>query len=381
MKTTLINFYTSFFGFEFARHFRRPADFKISRIQFTVTNPKQLYLHVHKNSGFHQCYASVYDYSTVDQLKHNKQDNIYFDRAHFDFDISDSLSHNIKKTLIELRSQGLNYKRVEQEGLKLQLKEHLINNRIAKPAIDEGKQFAKIIKHSFGKYPALFFSGFKGCHAYCFFEPSELINPNKTIEDFSSKIKTVYNLKTMDLSVNKSALSRIARIPYSKHQLTDLTVIPFIVTDSYNEIISKSLESVIEPFNIENHSTRFNEHLLRIDQILEHNRQVEFELNEKQIKCFPGNHNIQSNGDHRSFFRRILGEPKIKYSEKEYVMYHCPFNDHPDNKPSFRVYKTGYNCYGCNRSGNYWQFLKEYNCWDDNQLRKYLKSTQNHLIQ
>ena len=59
----------------------------------------------------------------------------------------------------------------------------------------------------------------------------------------------------MDLSVNKDAISRVARIPYSKHQLTDLTVIPFNTTDSYNEIISKSLEPVITPFNIENHST------------------------------------------------------------------------------------------------------------------------------
>lgn len=66
MKNTPINFYNSFYGFEFARHFRRPSDFKISRIQYTVTNPKQLYLHVHKNSGFHPCYISTYDYGTID---------------------------------------------------------------------------------------------------------------------------------------------------------------------------------------------------------------------------------------------------------------------------------------------------------------------------
>ena len=89
----------------------------------------------------------------------------------------------------------------------------------------------RYLKESFGKYPALFFSGFKGCHVYCFYEPTKLINPNKTIEYFASRTKNVYNLQTMDLSVNKSALSRVARIPYSKHQLTGLSVIPFKITD------------------------------------------------------------------------------------------------------------------------------------------------------
>ena len=72
--------------------------------------------------------------------------------------------------------------------------------------------------------------------------------------------------------------------------------------------------------------------------------------------------------------RKFLGEPEKEYPEKEYVMYRCPFKDHPDNKPSFRVHKTGYNCYGCGKSGNYWQFLKDYNGWDDNQVKHYLKS-------
>lgn len=374
MRLTWINFYTSFFGYEFARHFRRPADFKISRIQFTVTNPKQLYLHVHKNSGFHPCYASIYDYCTVDQLKHNIQDKVYFDRTYFDFDISDINLHNIKKSLIDLRSQGLNNKVSEQEELILQLNDYVINKEIAKPAIDEGKKFAKIFKKSFGKYPALFFSGFKGCHAYCFFEPTNLINPNKTIEDLSIKIKNIYNLQTMDLSVNKSALSRLARVPYSKHQLTDLSVIPFEITDSYDEIISKSLKPVVEPFSIGNHSTNFNEHLQVIDETLECNRQTELSQSEKVNKYVPMNYSKLCTNDHRSFFKEILGEPVSEYPEKEYVMYCCPFNDHPDNKPSFRVYKMGYNCYGCNRRGNYWQFLKDFNGWDDKQVKQYLKS-------
>ena len=376
MRLTRINFYTSFFGNEFVRHFRRPADFKISRIQFIVTNPKQLHLHVHKNSGSHPCYASIYDYCTVYQLKHNKQDQVYFDRAYFDFDISNTEIKNIKRSLTELRSQGLNYMASEQDEFRLQLTEQIFNKKVAKPAIDEGKLFAKIFKESFGKYPALFFSGFKGCHAYCFFEPSKLINPNKTIEDFSYKIKNIYNLQTMDLSVSKSALSRVARIPYSKHQLTGLSVVPFNVTDSYDEIISKSLKPTVEHFSMNNYSTNFNEHLHDIDEILESNRKIEKKENESPSKRLSWNYGAHGDVDHRRFFEKILGEPVKDYPVKEYVMYCCPFPDHEDLKPSFMVHSKGYQCYGCNRNGDYMQFLKEYNGWDDNQVKQYLESAQ-----
>jgi hypothetical protein len=373
MKTTLINFYNSFFGCEFARYFRRPADFQISRIQYTVTTPQKLYLHVAKNSGFHQCFASIYDYCSLDQLKHNNLSNIYFDRIYFDFDISNSTLHNIKKTLVDLRSHGLKYRFSEQEELKLQLKDYVING-IAKPAIDDGKKFAYIFKQTFGKYPALFFSGFKGCHLYCFFEPTKLIDANKSIEVFSDKMKDVYNLNTMDLMVNKSALSRLARIPYSKHPYTGLSVIQFKISDSYEDIISKSMKPTVEPFNIGDHSTNFNMHLFKIDHILENNRLIKLEQNEARIKTNPKNYTPFDNVNHLRFFEDVLGEPEHKYPEKKYVMYHCPFKDHPDNNPSFRVYKTGYSCYGCEKSGNYWQFLKDYYGWDDNQVKHYLKS-------
>lgn len=374
MNPTPINFYRSFFGSRFARHFRRPSDFKISRIQFTITKPRHVCQHVDKNSGFLPCYVSIYDYYTVDHLKDNEQANIIFDRAYFDFDISNTYIKNIKKNLTELRSHGLDYMVSEQDELKLQLKECIINNKVAKPAIDEGKLFAKIFKESFGKYPALFFSGFKGCHVYCFYEPTKLINPNKTIEYFASRTKNVYNLQTMDLSVNKSALSRVARIPYSKHQLTGLSVIPFKITDSYEDIISRSLNPIVEPFSIENHYTQFNGHLQNIDHTLEDNRQIKSAESATKIKCHPNSYNSYDGVDHLSFFNDFLGEPVSKYLDKEYVMYCCPFTDHNDNKPSFRVFKTGYNCYGCSRKGNYWQFLKDYYNWDDIQVKHYLNS-------
>ena len=56
--------------------------------------------------------------------------------------------------------------------------------------------------------------------------------------------------------------------------------------------------------------------------------------------------------DHRIFFKELLGDPVREYPDKEYVMYCCPFPDHDDYKPSFKVHKTNYECYGCGRKGN-----------------------------
>jgi DNA primase len=76
---------------------------------------------------------------------------------------------------------------------------------------------------------------------------------------------------------------------------------------------------------------------------------------------------------HRVFFRSLLGDPVRSYPDKEYVMYNCPFQDHNDKKPSFRVHKKGYYCYGCQKRGNYWQFIKDYHAWSDEKVKKYLK--------
>ncbi len=375
MRVSFQSFYSNFFGETFARHFRRIPDIDQPKIykQFTIKNPKELYHHVHKNSGYHACFTSVYDNGTTEHLKSKNKEMILFDRLFFDFDTKDCDAERIKNNLLNLKKMGPHYEKDKQNDLKIQLQKLIKNEKIAKDAVDDAKKFSKIFKRDFGKEPALFFSGFKGCHAYVFFESFEPKEPNKTVFHFANQVRNIYALNSMDLSVNKDAVSRVARIPYSKHQLTDLTVIPFNTTDSYNEIISKSLEPVITPFNIENHSTQFNKHLQLIDQIIVDNQLTKSKKSKLQIKKFSKNY-TGNDIDHRSFFKKILGEPEKEYPEKEYVMYCCPFKDHTDNKPSFMVHSKGYKCYGCGKSGNYWQFLKDYKGWDDNQVEHYLKS-------
>lgn len=381
------NFYEKFYGTNFYRVFRRPHEFKDGRkfrIQFPLYNIKSLCYHVRRNSGSFPCMISTYGYiSTVsdtgelsgDPEKPDKiNSKLIVDRLFLDFDTSNNEFKTLIGELITLKSFELSYERTRQREIQKQLLKLIICDKTAEKAINEAKKFATIFQKDFGKYPALFFSGSKGAHAYCFFEPVELFNLNSTILNFAEKLKEVYSFETLDLSVNKDAKSRLSRIPYSKHQLTGLSVVPFSVNESYKEIIKKSVNPPVQRFDVNEHTTTLNNHLKRIDDILKHNKPTtKSRYNKKSVKHLKNGFIDFSIKDHRDLFKGILGEPIRQYPNKEYVLYHCPFPDHMDNNPSFAVYETNYHCFGCGKHGNYWQFLKDYNGWNNNQVRNYLK--------
>ena len=379
MKNSLQNFYKEFYGPKFYRYFRRPHQFKKNRnfrIEFTVTNASALSYHVKTNNGKYPCMISVYDLNSKNSknnflkcpnsIKNSNNPIKVIDRIFMDFDTSIQKYKPLKREFEDLREHEIDYKKQKQLEIKKKLLKLVICDHIAEPAINDVKKFAKIFKRDFGIYPALFFSGFKGAHAYCFFEPLKLSNTNKTINYVAEKIKNTYNLSNMDLAVNKDATTRLSRIPYSRHQITGLTVVPFKPDEQYLDIIKKSINPSIEPFNYKNHFCNLNEYLLEIDEILEHNQNITANKNKINIP------NPLKVSDHRDFFNKIIGNPVRIY--KYYSMYHCPFPDHSDNKPSFKVTKKGYSCYGCGRWGNYWQFYKDYYGWTDHQVREYLKN-------
>ncbi|MBP2045147.1 CHC2 zinc finger domain-containing protein [Methanobacterium aggregans] len=371
-------FYNDFYGGAFHRHFRRPPDFHQPkfRIQFTVENPKSLYLHVDRNSGNHPCYVHLYDHGSKRNLKLGNPKRMVFDRAFFDFDVMNNNIKKVKKKLVELRSHGINHKKDEQEKLKEHLQNMIIKDKISEPAVKEAKNFAVEFKETFGKYPMLFFSGCKGCHAYTFFRATGFISLNRTISWFTENAKKAYNYQTLDTAVSKDAQARLSRVPYSKHQLTDLTVVPFTIDDSYDEIIEKSLNPSVESFEREHYSTNFHKHLQEIDVVEEYNTKMR-KPKETVKNQFKGSKDSGPVEDHRVFFKSLLGDPVREYPEKEYVMYQCPFSDHEDLKPSFRVHKTGYYCYGCQRRGNYWQFLKDCYGWGYEEIKIRLISKKN----
>ncbi len=371
----LQSFYRSFYGHVFYRHFRRPPDFNNSkfRIQFRVETPKNLFLHVHRNSGTHPCLIHTYDRGSRGNLRRNKNDIMVFDRVFFDFDVDNIKAKKVKKELVELRSHGLTHKKSQQEDLSEKLRNLIINDKISKPAIDEAKDFAVKFEESFGKFPILFFSGCKGCHAYTFFKPTDFKNLNMAITWFAVHTKRSYNYQTLDLSVAQDAVARLSRIPYSKHQLTGLSVVPFTLHDNYEEIMDKTLNPEIENFKKDDYSTEFNKHIQEIDSVESFNAKVKEFNRQRKISISNDSKKVKSITDHKIFFKSILGAPEREYPEKDYAMYNCPFSDHEDKKPSFRVNKKGFYCYGCQRKGNYWQFYKDYYGWDDQNVREHLK--------
>ncbi|AUB59382.1 hypothetical protein BK009_01005 [Methanobacterium subterraneum] len=370
------SFFESFYGPIFYRHFRRPTYFeKIKfRIQFNVETPKSLYLHVHHNSGNHPCLIHTYDHGSRGNLKRNSSEKMVFDRVFLDFDVSNHEVKKIKNELTSLRSLGLKHEKSRQDELKDQLQDLITNEKIAEQAIDEAKYFSVKFKETFGKYPALFFSGCKGCHAYTFFKATGFKNLNLAVSWFAENVKKSYNQQTMDLSVAQDAQARLSRIPYSKHQLTGLTVVPFSIEDDYDEIIMKSLHPHIEDFDRVDFQTDFHKHLQKIDLVETYNSRVKSANRTTNKARLGGSKNFKGVHDHRAFFKSILGKPVREYPNKEYVMYSCPFQDHDDKKPSFRVHKKGYYCYGCQKKGNYWQFFKDYHGWNDEQVRQHFKT-------
>jgi len=378
----LKSFYESFYGPVFYRHFRRPTYFENIkfRIQFTVESPKSLYLHVHRNSGNHPCLIHTYDHGSRGNLKRKSPDKMVFDRVFFDFDVSNPEVKKIKKELTDLRSHGLKHEKSRQDELKYQLQELITNKKIAKQAIDEAKHFATKFEETFGSYPALFFSGCKGCHAYTFFKATKYKNFNLAVSWFAKNVKTSYNQQTLDLSVTQDAQARLSRLPYSKHQLTDLTVVLFSIEDDYDEIIRKSLHPHVEDFIRVDYQTDFHKHLQKIDLVESYNANVRSVNETINMVRIDGSKNLKGFYDHRVFFKSILGDPEREYPDKEYVMYNCPFKGHDDRRPSFRVHKKGYYCYGCQKKGNYWQFLKDYNGWDDDQVKKFILNSREKLL-
>jgi len=360
MNSTIQSFYKEFYGPKFVRHFRAPTDLKTKKKrnpgnQAIIENTKKLWLNVHKRSGLWPCYIHIYDHGLLGNLNRQDREQMIFDRAFFDFDIHLEQSHQIKKKLQNLRGHGLNHKQDQQDYLREQLRKLIINEHIAEPAIDEAKDFSIRFKESFGSYPMLFFSGGKGCHAYTFFEPIKGVNINRTLSWFGGKIKETYKYKTMDLSVLQDAKSRLSRVPYSKHQSTGLSVVPFTIDDTYDVIIEKSINPVVETFQKNDYYSSFGSHLETIDPILKHNEEIRKNKEVAERAKWGNRENFKSFngvGDHRDYFRELLGLPESEHPDKEYNMYCCPFPDHEDNNPSFRVHRVGYKCYGCGKKGN-----------------------------
>lgn len=155
-KSTIRSFYQEFYGPSFHRHFRRPPDFDSKerkfRVQYSVETPKNLWLHAHRNSGNYPCLASVYDHGSKGNLKRRTPDRIIFDRAFFDFDVTCTRAYELKKELQRLRNHSLVYEKQKQQELQEQLRDLIIHERIAEPAVNEVKDFSTIFEKALANH-------------------------------------------------------------------------------------------------------------------------------------------------------------------------------------------------------------------------------------
>ncbi len=374
MKYDIPSFYSNFYGKQFARLFVRVPPMGHNqkvRMQFNALDPQQLYNLVHENSGYFKCFISTYSYGTSIEHLNGYKSHPLVDRVFFDFDLESPDIKNALNELNTIRKNGLHYMPNQQEELLNYIHDCIVNRKVSIEPINQAKEFAEFINCEYGAYPILFFSGFKGCHVYAFFKQINLNYINNTIQHFAEGIKERMNLDTMDLSVNKDPNVRKSRIPYSKNEMTGLTVVPFQIDDSYDEIIDKALNPTVEPFNTSDYLTSLNNHLKELDRTIPFNQPVKHQRRSHKT----GNNRrwvpVGSGIDNRQFFREYIGPPEREYTN--YDAYNCPFPDHQDNNPSFVVYDSGYKCYGCDRKGNYWQFLKDRRNMSDSQIRKYLE--------
>ncbi|MGB9202102.1 MAG: hypothetical protein WCB89_11535 [Methanobacterium sp.] len=75
-------------------------------------------------------------YGSFGNLKQKKNNIMVFDRMFLDFDVDNIEANKIKKELLKLRSQGLNYKKSIQKELQEKLRKLIIEEGISKSAIE-----------------------------------------------------------------------------------------------------------------------------------------------------------------------------------------------------------------------------------------------------
>ena len=161
------------------------------------------------------------------------------------------------------------------------------------------------------------FSGSKGIHLYLFFDESKLINYSDISYKLANSYKSALNLSTLDLAVNKDAISRKSRVIYSKHETSNLFTTPFdIECDSIADVLEKSRKQTIEQFNLADYTISdddFVKSLKNIDNEISNKNKIIIAEKKKIHKEF-NNYNLSNYekdllfSDMRILLKVILGE-------------------------------------------------------------------------
>ena len=206
----------------------------------------------------------------------------------------------------------------------------------------------------------------KGFHLYCFFEPVQLENINLISMEYAKTMQEELNLKTIDFAVNKDAHKRKARLPYSRHDKTDLFVTPCNVNDDLSDILSDAVNPTIAEFDLSAYiakgfSERLKETDIELSSLLA--EQNEIRLKKRQLKRQSQKDVIYhkeidfSEINMRELVRDIIPDLFVK-SQGSYDIYNCPFHD--DQHHSCGCYEKRFFCSACQKSWNYYDFISEF---------------------
>ena len=292
-----------------------------------------------------------------------KKNNLRFsDRLFFDFDLED-------KTYKELSSS--------ESAREMLFK----SNILEKPFDEVSKVYDFMVDNNMKPY--ILFSGSKGFHCLQFFNPIYLKNINTISMEYANTFANELNLKTIDFSVNKDAHKRKSRLPYSRHNFTDLFTIPIDINMDIEEILYESLNPTIQDFKIADYIINgFSDNLINIDSeissLLEKQKQIREEKRKIKRKIRSQNPHYSkidfSEIDFRNMVLDIASDYFVKSMDK-YDIYNCPF--HQDNHHSAGCYDKRFYCSSCGESWNYWTFIRDFYGFEDdkdiiNELKNYV---------
>lgn len=267
----------------------------------------------------------------------------YYDRLFFDFDL-----------------ENKEYKDLTTSS---DARDMLFNSDILEIPFNEVSTLYDYLK-SDGFNPYVIFTSSKGFHLYLFFEPTHFENHNQISNRFGESFTNNLNLKTLDFNVFTK--NRLSRVPYSRHEKTDMFAIPCDVNSSIDEILNESLNPTIKDFHMSDYIRKgFADSLLELDKQLERLKEIEKEIKEKEMELQrQATKNIIYNNDvdlqsidMRQLVRNVVPSNFVK-SASNYDIYNCCF--HTDSHHSAGCYEKRFYCASCNKSWNYYDFISEF---------------------
>ena len=142
----------------------------------------------------------------------------------------------------------------------------LFNSDILETPYNEVSMLHDFLK-SEGLKPYVDFSGSKGFHLYCFFEPIPMSHHHEISRRYASLFVENLNLKTLDFKIFTK--NRNSRLPYGRHEKTDLYTLPCDVNSDIQDILYESLNPTIQDFKMSDYIVKgFSDELKQTDEVV-----------------------------------------------------------------------------------------------------------------